>query len=220
MANHWSPEDKIVKARIDFIYNDCVFLGNLALRLKLVDATDWCPTAATDFKHLYYNRDLIDRCSLAETKFIIAHEVMHCVYDHFNRRNGRDPRLYNCAGDYVINLELKDLSIGEFPSNSTLVDPKWIAKLKEENPQGYKRFKKEFGEKADDVGILINEKYRGMSSEEVYELLRQEMEQQQSCQTCGGSGEVDKDEDGDSDGSGDQQQDGDQQDGDNHGHGG
>lgn len=90
----WSPEDKLVKARIDFIYNDCVFLGNLALRLKLVDATAWCPTAATDFKHLYFNRDFIDRCSLDDTKFVIAHEVMHCVYDHFSRREHRDPRLY------------------------------------------------------------------------------------------------------------------------------
>ena len=235
--SHWTPEDKIVKARIDFIYNDCVFLGNLALRLKLVDATEWCPTAATDFKHLYYNRDLIDRCTLAEVKFIIAHEVMHCVYDHFNRRNGREPRLYNCAGDYVINLELKDLGIGEFPSNSTLVDPKWIEKLKEENPTGYARWKKEFSGKQDEIGILVDEKYRGMSSEEVYDLLREEMDnqqqQQQDCQTCGGSGEVDSDDDsdsGDSDGSGDEQgedaQDGSgsgddgQEDGDGHGHGG
>jgi predicted metal-dependent peptidase len=198
--SHWSPEDKIVKARIDFIYNDCVFLGNLALRLKLVDATEWCPTAATDFKNLYYNRDLIDRCTLAETKFIIAHEVMHCVYDHFNRRNGRDPRLYNCAGDYVINLELKDLGIGEFPSNQTLLDPKWVEKLKEENPQGYKRFKKEFGGKEDEIGILVDEKYRGKSSEEVYDMLREEMDQQQqqSCQSCGGSGEQENDETGES----------------------
>ena len=213
--SHWTPEDKIVKARIDFIYNDCVFLGNLALRLKLVDATDWCPTAATDFKHLYYNRELIDRCTLAETKFIIAHEVMHCVYDHFNRRNGRDPRLYNCAGDYVINLELKDLGVGEFPSNSTLMDPKWIEKLKEENPQGYKRFKKEFAGKEDEIGILVDEKYRGKSSEEVYDMLREEMKQQQSCQTCGGSGEVSNDDGDQQDGDNDS---GDQQDGDQNGH--
>lgn len=219
--SHWTPEDKIVKARIDFIYNDCVFLGNLALRLKLVDATEWCPTAATDFKHLYYNRDLIDRCSLDEVKFIIAHEVMHCVYDHFNRRNGREPRLYNCAGDYVINLELKDLGIGSIPSNATLVDPKWIADLKENNPQGYKRWKKEFSGKQDEIGCLIDEKYRGMSSEEVYDLLREEMENQQQCSTCGGSGEVSKDDgDNNDSGSGDQSDDGDSGDQNGHGHGG
>ena len=143
MAN-WSPEDKITKARIDFIYNDCVFLGNLALRLKLVDATKWCPTAATDFKHLYYNRDFIDRCTLDETKFVIAHEVMHCVYDHFNRRNGREPRMYNCAGDYVINLELQDLGIGSFPSTDTMMDPEWAEKLKAEDPARWKKMRKEF----------------------------------------------------------------------------
>lgn len=212
MSNNWSPEDKITKARIDFIYNDCVFLGNLSLRLKLVDATEWCPTAATDFKHLYYNRDLIDRCTLDEVKFIIAHEVMHNVYDHFSRRNGREPRMYNCAGDYVINLELQDLGIGSFPNNQTLVDPAWIAKLKEENPAGYRRFKKEFAGKEDEIGILCDNRFRGMASEEVYDILKKEMEDQQKqqqqgqsgeCGECGGSGES-GDQDGDGE-SGDQE---------------
>jgi len=209
MAN-WSPEDKITKARIDFIYNDCVFLGNLALRLKLVDATKWCPTAATDFKHLYYNRDFIDRCTLDETKFVIAHEVMHCVYDHFNRRNGREPRMYNCAGDYVINLELQDLGIGSFPSTDTMMDPEWAEKLKAEDPARWKKMRKEFP--GGEPGVLCEEKYRGMSSEEVYDLLMEEQKQQQQkqqCKSCGGSGEQDDGEGGtepcdDCDGSGQQ----------------
>jgi len=216
MSQNWTPEKKITKARIDFIYNDCVFLGNLSLRLKLVDATDWCPTAATDFKNLYYNRDLIDRCTLDEVKFIIAHEVMHNVYDHFNRRNGREPRLYNCAGDYVINLELQDLGIGSFPNNQTLVDPKWIADLKENNPQGYRRFKKEFAGKEDEIGILCDDRFRNMGSEEVYKILKQEMEDQQEqqgqgqegdgqCGDCGGTGQSggsDSGDDGDEEGQG------------------
>ena len=196
MAN-WSPEDKITKARIDFIYNDCVFLGNLALRLKLVDATLWCPTAATDFKHLYYNRDFIGRCSLSEVKFVIAHEVMHCVYDHFNRRNGREPRMYNCAGDYVINLELKDLGIGEFPSSDTMMDPEWAEKMRQENPKAWKKMRKEFP--GGEPGVLCDEKYRGMASEEVYDLLmkdQKDQQQQQQCNSCGGSGEQDDGEGG------------------------
>ena len=195
MANR-SPEDKLIKARIDFIYNDCVFLGNLALRLKLVDATKWCPTAATDFKHLYYNRDFIDRCSLDEVKFVIAHEVMHCVYDHFTRREQRDPRLYNCAGDYMINLELKDLNIGSFPSSDTMMDPEWAKKCQEFDPKAWRRYKKEFAGKP---GVLCEEKYRDKSSEEIYDLLKKDQDEQDKqngqgegdgqCGSCGGSGE-------------------------------
>ena len=212
-----SPEDKIVKARIDFIYNDCVFLGNLALRLKIVDATEWCPTAATDFKHLYYNRDFIDRCSLDEVKFVIAHEVMHCVYDHFTRREERDPRLYNCAGDYMINLELKDLGIGSFPSSDTMMDPEFAKKCEEFDPKAWRRYKKEFAGKP---GVLCEEKYRDMSSEEIYEILKKEQDEQDKqngegesdgkCGTCGGTGEAPQGE-GDQDGEGQGQGEGDQE---------
>lgn len=210
MSEHWSPEDKIVKARIDFIHTDCVFLGNLALRLTLVDATKWCPTAATDFKHLYFNRDFIDRCTLRECKFVVAHEVMHCVYDHFSRRDGRDPKLYNMAGDYIINLELQDLKIGDFPTSETMQDPAFLEFIKEYDPKGYKRYKKDF---AGEVGVLCEEKYRDMTSEEVYEILKKDEEENgdsgkcghdmhmdaagsgegepEDCPDCGGSGEGD-----------------------------
>lgn len=203
----WSPEDKLVKARIDFIYNDCVFLGNLALRLKLVDATKWCPTAATDFKHLYYNRDFIDRCSLDDTKFVIGHEVMHCVYDHFSRREHRDPMLYNCAGDYMINLELKDLGIGTFPTSDTMMDPEFAKAVKEHDPKAWRKYKKEFSGKP---GVLCEEKYRDMASEEIYDLLKKEQDEQDKqsgkgegdgkCGDCGGSGESQDPSDQDGDG--------------------
>lgn len=215
MAQKWTPEEKLVKARIDFIHNDCVFLGNLALRLKLIDATAWCPTAATDFKHMYYNRDFIDRCSLDETKFVIAHEVMHNVYEHGGRTEamGFDKVLANMAQDYVINLELKDLAIGSFPSSQTMMNPKFEELLKEFDPKAYRKFKKEFAGKP---GVLCDEKYRGMPSEEVYQLLKKDQEEkgdsgqsshdmhmgpsngsgsgeggEHECDACGGSGKGD-----------------------------
>lgn len=207
--SNWSPEDKIVKARIDFIHNDCVFLGNLALRLKLVDASEWCPTAATDGFHLYYNRDFIDRCSLDETKFVVAHEVMHNVYDHFIRRLERDPQLFNMAGDYVINLELKDLCIGSFPNSDIMTDPEFLKLLEEHHPKAFRKYEKEFKGKP---GVLCDEKYRDMVTEEIYDLLKKDQDEngssgkcshdmhmdgdegdggEQDCDACGGSGEGD-----------------------------
>lgn len=159
-----TPAEKIVASRIDFIYKDCVFLGTLALRLKVVEC-DWLPTAGTDGIHLYYNPKFIDKLTVAETKFVVGHEVMHCVYEHFFRRNGRDAKVWNFAGDYVINLELKDLNIGSIPTNDKFLNNDWRAA----NP-----------EKAKEIGdkpmCLIDEKYRGMASEEVYELLQKEQE--------------------------------------------
>ena len=223
----WTAREKIVKARIDFIHHDCVFLGNLSLRLKLIEA-EWMPTAATDGFHLYYNPHFIDRLDLDETKFVVAHEVMHCVYEHMVRRGGRDARLFNIAGDYVINYELKQLGVGKFISQQKMMDPELLKLWKEKARKEYDAWQKE---SAGEPGILYDDRFKGMMTEEVYEILFQEEkesgEQQQGgfdshmdpnsgeqepgdCETCGGTG-IDPDDDGSGSGDeGDQGDDGDQ----------
>ena len=54
-----------------------------------------------------------------EIEFVIAHEILHCVFDHFTRREDRDPRLYNIACDYIVNNLLIRDRIG---SNPKIVD--------------------------------------------------------------------------------------------------
>ena len=49
-----------------------------------------------------------------EVEFLFGHEVLHCVYDHFDRRGDRDPQLYNIAADYCVNADLKKHKVGEF----------------------------------------------------------------------------------------------------------
>ena len=107
-------EDRLIKARIEMLIS-APFFGNLATRLRFKDATEWCPTLATDGKYFYYNRNFVAAMSDAEVVFGIGHEVLHCVYDHFDvaRRGDRDPRLWNIANDYVINADLVDANIGE-----------------------------------------------------------------------------------------------------------
>ena len=51
--------DKLVTGRIALLLKH-PFFGNLATRLKLVNADDWCPTAGTDGRHFYYNTKFID----------------------------------------------------------------------------------------------------------------------------------------------------------------
>ena len=43
----------------------------------------------------------------------MGHEVLHCVYDHMDRRGDRDPRLWNIANDYVVNMDLVENNIGK-----------------------------------------------------------------------------------------------------------
>lgn len=107
-------EDRLIKARIEMLIS-APFFGNLATRLRFKDATEWCPTLATDGKYFYYNRHFVAAMSDKEIIFGVGHEVLHCVYDHFDaeRRGNRHPMLWNIANDYVINADLIDANIGE-----------------------------------------------------------------------------------------------------------
>jgi predicted metal-dependent peptidase len=106
--------DRLIKARIEMLMS-APFFGNLATRLLLKDATEWCPTAATDGKYFYFNRNFVAALSDQEVVFLVGHEVLHCVYDHMDadRRGDRNPMLWNIANDYVINADLIDGRVGE-----------------------------------------------------------------------------------------------------------
>jgi predicted metal-dependent peptidase len=105
--------EKLVTARVGLLLR-ASFFGNLATRLKLVNADEWCPTAATDGRNFYYNSRFVDMLKPKEIEFLFGHEVLHCVYDHFGRRGNRDPQLFNIANDYCVNADLKKHRVGEF----------------------------------------------------------------------------------------------------------
>ena len=82
----------LVTARVGMLLR-ASFFGNLATRLKLVNADNWLTTAATDGRNFYYNSRFIKMLKPKEIEFLFGHEVLHCVYDHFGRRGDRDPQL-------------------------------------------------------------------------------------------------------------------------------
>jgi len=152
MAAPNSPEviiEKLTRARIHLLMKQ-PFWGTLATRLIMKDATEdkdasgqvWCTTAATDGCFMYYNRDFIAKLTKEETVFLVAHEVEHCVYDHMSRRGSRKPKIWNAAADYVINYELHEHRVGKLP-----------------NP------------KTSGVTPCFDSKYKGMFTEELYEQL-------------------------------------------------
>ena len=166
--------EKLITARIGLLLRH-PFFGNLATRMKLIDASNWCETLATDGRNFYYNNEFVDKLKPKEAEFGFAHEVLHNVFDHMGRRDSRDPTISNIAADYATNQILKDERIGAVPSF---------------------------------IKIFQDDKYRGMSYEQIYSVL-EEKAQKIDITKLGEllDEHLDGDEDGDGDG-GDDDQDG------------
>ena len=108
--------DKIIVARVGLLLRH-PFFGNMATRLGIQECDEWCPTAATDGRNLYYNTKFFSKLSSREIEFVIAHEILHCVFDHIGRTEQRDRQIYNVACDYIVNNTLVRDNIGEKPKD-------------------------------------------------------------------------------------------------------
>ena len=104
--------DRVIVARVGLLLRH-PFFGNMATRMRVKSCDDWCPTAATDGRNLYYNTQFFNMLSNKQIEFVIAHEILHCVFDHIERREDRDARVYNIACDYLVNNLLVRDNIGE-----------------------------------------------------------------------------------------------------------
>jgi len=124
--------ERLVTARIGLLLRHS-FFGNLATRMQLTNADEWCSTAATDGLKFYYNSRFIMMLRPKEVEFLVAHEVLHVVYDHMGRRGTRDPQLFNIANDYAVNADLKRHKVGEFIKTvPCLYEAKYDGKSSEE----------------------------------------------------------------------------------------
>ena len=151
-------EDRVIVARVGLLLRH-PFFGNIATRLRVQNCDDWCPTAATDGRNLYYNTQFFNAMSNKEIEFVIAHEILHCIFDHLTRREDREPMLFNIAADYLVNNTLVRDRIGDMP---TLVPcfqdwkySDWTAEevyedLKKEAEEKGEEFLKELGELLDE----------------------------------------------------------------------
>jgi len=169
--------DKLITARVGLLLRH-PFFGNMATRLQLIDASDWCSTLATDGRRFYYNVGFVDKLTPKQAEFGFAHEVLHNVFDHMGRRNGRDPQLSNIAADFAVNQILKDERIGEVPD--------WIKIFQDSKYRGmsYEEIYDDIYEKAEKIDIS-----------KLGELLDEHLDEE-------GEGEGGGDQDGDKEGKG------------------
>jgi len=111
--------DRIIIARVGLLLRH-PFFGNMATRLRIVAADEWCGTAAVDGKFMYFNTQFFNALTNKEIEFVIAHEILHCVFDHLGRRTWQGRELHallsNIAQDYIINNLLVRDRIGDNPS--------------------------------------------------------------------------------------------------------
>lgn len=143
-----TAEERITQSRVRLLLNK-PFFGQLAVRLRLEDASHHIPTAATDGRRFLFNREFVDSLSDGELDFLVGHEVLHCVFDHMEARGEREPRLYNAAADFNINMTLVEQAVG---------DP-----IGEDKLGGGK--------------ICLDWKYKGMNSYEIYDELLKNKDQ-------------------------------------------
>jgi len=133
MSNLDPIVDKIIIARVSLLLKH-PFFGNMATRLKIQEADDWLPTAATDGRTIFFNRKFFEPLTVKQVEFVIAHEILHNVFDHMARREGRNARIFNIAADYCVNGQLVRDRIGDHNVGDIKIfhDPKYYGMGAEE----------------------------------------------------------------------------------------
>ena len=146
-----NTEELEVKARIKvqkailWININRGFFGQLLANLNIYGSSTIRPkTMCTNGLNIVYHPEFVLGQSDAAVRFVLCHEILHCVGDHMGRRGNRDPLLWNYAADYAINPILDSESDSNFS---------WPM-----GPDG-----KRMG--------LYEKKYEGMRAEDIYDIL-------------------------------------------------
>ena len=102
-------EQRILRARLQLMLTH-PFLSSAVARLPLIELPPDGPwqTAATDGFTIFWSRAFFSELSDAEIIGVLAHEVLHVVLGHLERRGNRDPERWNIAIDHATNLLLLD----------------------------------------------------------------------------------------------------------------
>lgn len=124
-------EQRILKARIALSLRQ-PFLASSIMRLPIKNATafKWCKTMATDGYHIFFNEDWASKLSQAELRGVLAHEILHVLFQHSSRRAHRQPLRWNIAADHAINLLL--IEQGFLLPEGGIADPVYLGKTAEE----------------------------------------------------------------------------------------
>ena len=139
-----TAEQRIERCHIDLMKSPQFVAYSGILMIGETKVDDNIPTACTNGKDVKFGRGFVASLNDPQLRGLILHEAKHKMYRHlltWKHLHKQDPQRANMACDYVINLEIKDESER---SQKFVVLPD---------------------------GALIDEKYRGLNSAEVFALL-------------------------------------------------
>lgn len=144
-----TAEQRMYKATTDIVGCEefVALAGVLMIGTKQVSETE--RTASTNGRDERYGRAFVDQLSDAEFRFLMLHECYHKMYRHLTTWKHLDainPYRTNCACDYVINHKL---------STTDAYKRGWIAMPK---------------------GGLLDEAYANMDTQQVFNLLPDDMQ--------------------------------------------
>ena len=114
-------EGKLLKAKIELMTRSA-FISTIALSLQHV-ITDATATADVNGITIRYNPEFLKGQTIVQFAGLMAHECWHVAFQHLARRGDRDPIIWNCAGDYIINHMLTKAAF-EMPTGG-LLDKKY-----------------------------------------------------------------------------------------------
>lgn len=166
VLNEDAARDKAIQARIKiqkailWITINKGFFAQLLSNLNIYGSSRIDPpTMCTNGFNIVYHPDFVLKQSDAAIRFVLSHEILHCVGDHMSRRGNRNPLIWNYAADYAINPILYE------EITSKVFD--WPTQ-----PDGSR------------MG-LYEEKYSGMRAEDIYEDLIKDAQKQQELEKMG-----------------------------------
>ena len=147
-----TTEQRLNKCVIDIMGNPkyVALAGVLMIGEKRICETT--PTAYTNGRDEVYGRAFADQCNDPEFRYLILHECYHKLYLHLKTWKhlwDENPRLANMAMDYVINLKISDDNKDGF---ATMTGPLTVG--------------------------CYDEKYRGMDTAQVFNMLKQDPPQE------------------------------------------
>jgi hypothetical protein len=100
-------------------------------------------TMCTDGTRIIFHPEFVASQTDEAIRFVLLHEILHCIGDHMTRRQNRNPLIWNYACDYAINPTLNGENGIDWPKN------------KDGSRMG-----------------LFEEKYEGMRAEDIYEIIK------------------------------------------------
>jgi len=135
--------DELTNARL-YMLTRYPFWGRLAMKMELM-FTEEIETACVRADALtFFNPGFWESLPQKAKSFLIAHELCHLAYMHFDRLEDRDGGRWNRAGDYMINQMLVD--------------------------SGMEMICDEDGKQKG----LLDQRFRGLSDVEIYDILEEE----------------------------------------------